>query len=415
MDRRTCLDRNRQSRFCPGQELREKSCSEEEEKKRRAETGRGLRSASVTATRSSAPGEHPNGPSGRAEQAENDAALKALRARLLAPPPLPPAAQSPARGAAKALLLVRLPTGGDDLSQLMGMLSNVSRVWWGHYRVQARIMAASDSSGDESLGPIQYRMQNRQVFALPDQGVPRRRRQRHYPEFRLQDCTLVRVGGQPAPTLTATAPATEAAKPAAGAATPVAPARPARNAIEPDSPLGRGVRLHGEKDFQPALQQLLIAAQSLLHHGSRSISLTRMAGSAWMLKRRRQRSARSDWIRAPSRSCGNPIPQRRGGRSAAPRRASTPGFISPSGSTAAFSASSRPASPAPGCRSSGRCAQAGSRPHRSRRGREFVHAASSAPSQPGSACPVEPRQEAGSAVALCSGSHRSGRCRPPRR
>ena len=31
--------------------------------------------------------------------------------------------------------------------------------------------------------------------------------------------------------------------------------------IEPVSRLGRGVQLHGEKDFQQALQQLLIAAQ----------------------------------------------------------------------------------------------------------------------------------------------------------
>ena len=88
------------------------------------------------------------------------------------------------------------------------------------------------------------------MLALPDQGVPLLGfdivDQGTIREFRLPDCRLVRVGAQPA----------------AAPAPPVAPARPARNAIEPDSPLGRGVRLHGEKDFQPALQQLLIAAQS---------------------------------------------------------------------------------------------------------------------------------------------------------
>ena len=48
----------------------------------------------------------------------------------------------------------------------------------------------------------------------------------------------------------------------AGAATPAAAAGRAREPIEPISRLGRGVQLHGEKDFQPALQQLLVAAQS---------------------------------------------------------------------------------------------------------------------------------------------------------
>jgi hypothetical protein len=39
-------------------------------------------------------------------------------------------------------------------------------------------------------------------------------------------------------------------------------AGPAREPIEPISRLGRGVQLHGEKDFQQALQQLLVAARS---------------------------------------------------------------------------------------------------------------------------------------------------------
>jgi Tfp pilus assembly protein PilF len=48
----------------------------------------------------------------------------------------------------------------------------------------------------------------------------------------------------------------------AGAATPTAASARTREPIEPISRLGRGVQLHGEKDFQPALQQLLVAAQS---------------------------------------------------------------------------------------------------------------------------------------------------------
>ena len=199
------------------------------------------------------------------QQAENDAALKALRARLLASPPLPPE-RNPLLGRWR-VPTGATPRGGDDLAQLMGLLSNpgaaLCEVVFGGGTTEFKpgSWSSSDSSGDDSLGPIQYRMQDGQVFALPDLGVPLLGfdivDEGTIREFRLQDCTLVRVGPQPA-----AAPATRAAPPAAGASTPVAPARPARNAIEPDSPLGRGVRLHDEKDFQPALQQLLIAAQS---------------------------------------------------------------------------------------------------------------------------------------------------------
>ena len=70
-------------------------------------------------------------------------------------------------------------------------------------------------------------------------------------------CVLVRVGAQ-----RTTAPATRAVQPTAGLATQTAAAGPAREPIEPISRLGRGVQLHGEKDFQPALQELLVAAQS---------------------------------------------------------------------------------------------------------------------------------------------------------
>ena len=205
----------------------------------------------------------------RAEQArqlaENDAAIKALRAKLLASPPLPPD-RNPLLGRWRVATGAK-PRGGDDLSQLMGMLSNpggaMCEVVFGGGIIEFRpgSWASNDSADDDSLGPIQYRMQDEQVFALPDQGIPllgfeivdRDRIQ----EVRLPDCALVRVGAQPA-----AAPATRAAAPSTGAGTPIAPARAARNPIDPNSPLGRGVRLHGEKDFQPALQQMLIAAQT---------------------------------------------------------------------------------------------------------------------------------------------------------
>ena len=205
----------------------------------------------------------------RAEQArqlaENDAALKALRAKLLASPPRPPD-RNPLLGVWRVATGSK-PSGGDDLSQLMGLLSNpggaMCEVVFGGGTTEFKpgSWAANDSAGNDSLGPIQYRMQDKLVFALPDQGLPLlgfdivdKNTMR---EFRLADCALVRVGAQPT-----AAPATRAAQPAAGAAAPLAPARSAREPIEPVSRLGRGVQLHGEKDFQLALQQLLVAAQS---------------------------------------------------------------------------------------------------------------------------------------------------------
>lgn len=199
------------------------------------------------------------------QQVENDVALKALRARLLAQPPLPPE-RNPLLGRWRVAAGAK-PRGGDDLSKLMGMLSNpggaVCEVVFGGGTTVFKpgSWASNDSAGDDSLGPIQYRMQDKQVFALPDLGLPLLGfdivDKSTIREFRLPDCALVRVGAQPT-----AAPAKRAAQPAAGAAAPVAPARSARKPIDPNSPLGRGVRLHGEKDFQPALQQLLVAAQS---------------------------------------------------------------------------------------------------------------------------------------------------------
>ncbi len=81
-------------------------------------------------------------------------------------------------------------------------------------------------------------------------------------------CVLVRSGAPAAAANATTAPgnaraaASGSSSSPAGAATPAAAAGRAREPIEPISRLGRGVQLHGEKDFQQALQQLLVAAQS---------------------------------------------------------------------------------------------------------------------------------------------------------
>ncbi len=199
------------------------------------------------------------------QNAETEAALSAMRAELLAMPPLPPD-RNP--------LLGRWRVAGsdksgvrDDWSQLQGMIANPGAAMCtmlfgeGATEFLSGSWASIDSLGSDSLGKIQYRMHDSRAYALPDQGVPLlgfdivdRNRIR---EVRLPDCVLVRVGTRPT-----AAPATRAVEPAAGVATPVASARSARNPIDPNSPLGRGVRLHGEKEFQPALQLLLVAAQS---------------------------------------------------------------------------------------------------------------------------------------------------------
>ncbi|RPH53636.1 MAG: hypothetical protein EHM84_03460, partial [Lysobacterales bacterium] len=199
------------------------------------------------------------------QNAETDVALKALRAQLLAMPPLPPD-RNPLLGRWRIAGSGHAPAG-DDWSQLLGMTANPGTAMCaivfgeGVTEFLPGSWASIDSLGNDSLGAIQYRLHDSRAYALPDQGLPllgfeivdRNRIQ----EVRLPDCVLVRVGAQPT-----AAPATQAANPTAGAATPVAPARSARNPIDPNSPLGRGVRFQGEKDFQPALQQLLVAEQS---------------------------------------------------------------------------------------------------------------------------------------------------------
>ncbi len=241
------------------------SCSEDEGKKwdeeSREEAYEQQRQRDEEFERQSAPG--------RAErarqQAENDAALKALRAELLASPALPPD-RNPLLGRWRVGTGVK-PRAGDDMSQLMEMLSNpgaaMCEVVFGGGTTEFKpgSWAANDSAGDDSLGPIQYRAKGKQVFALPDQGLPLLGFDivdgSTIREFRLPDCVLVRVGAQPT-----AAPATRATAPTPGVGTAIAPTRSAREPIEPVSRLGRGVQLHGEKDFQQALQQLLVAAQS---------------------------------------------------------------------------------------------------------------------------------------------------------
>lgn len=209
----------------------------------------------------------------RQEQAqqlvETEAMLEALRAKLLATPPLPPD-RNPLLGRWRVASNAKAG-GGDDLAQLMGMLSNpggaICEVVFGGGITEflPDSWSSLDSAGNDSLGPIQYRKQGNKVFAIPVQGLPLLGFNvidaNNIQEFRVENCNLARVSAKSA---AVPARATLAARPATVgvAAAPIASSRPAGKPIDPDSPLGRGVRLHGEKEFQPALQQLLAAAQS---------------------------------------------------------------------------------------------------------------------------------------------------------
>jgi tetratricopeptide (TPR) repeat protein len=128
--------------------------------------------------------------------------------------------------------------------------------------------------GSRPGGAIAYRSGGKQVvWVIPDNLKPT--------PFTIESpdrilmgidgsCAMVRVGA-PAGTAAATtmtapgnarAAASGPSSSPAGAATQTATTSRAREPIEPISRLGRGVQLHREKDFQPALQQLLVAAQS---------------------------------------------------------------------------------------------------------------------------------------------------------
>ena len=145
------------------------------------------------------------------QQGDYAASLEALRVRLLASPALPPD-RNPLLGRWRVATGAG-QRGGDELSQLMGMLSNpggaMCEVVFGGGVVEFKpeSWASNDSSGDDSLGPIQYRSQGKQIFALPGQGLPLLGfdivDKGTIREFRLENCVLVRIGTQPAAASTA--------------------------------------------------------------------------------------------------------------------------------------------------------------------------------------------------------------------
>jgi len=228
--------------------------------------------------------------------ADNAAMLQQMRTQLL---------KTPALQANRNVLLGRWRVAGsdkprpkDDWAELASLLTNpggaMCTVLFGEGITEflPATWASIDSYGNDSLGRIQYRMHNGSVYALPDQGIPLlgfevvdKNRIR---EVRMPSCVLERVAAQAAavpvpqavgpataykiqagksgagsaPQGTKPAAATQSAQAGTNAATPPASVRPAGEPIDPNSPLGRGVRLHAEKDFQPALRELLIAEKA---------------------------------------------------------------------------------------------------------------------------------------------------------
>ncbi len=179
----------------------------------------------------------PSWQGGQAGQyAENDAALQALRARLLAAPALP-ADRNPLLGRWR-IAADAGARAADEMSQLIGMLANPAGAMCGVLfgegtttEFRAGSWAAIDGSGNDSLGPVQYRLDERRVYALPDRGVPLLGFEfidnNRIREVRMPTCVLVRVGAASGATA-AKAPAPARAGPAATAGTASAlPVRPA--------------------------------------------------------------------------------------------------------------------------------------------------------------------------------------------
>jgi hypothetical protein len=137
------------------------------------------------------------------QQADMAAAIQALRTRLLAAPALP-ADRNPLLGRWR-LAGGKRPQAGDELSQLIGILADPSAAMCGVVfgedtttEFRAGSWAAIDGSGDDSLGPTQYRLESKRLYVLPDRGVPLLGFElidgNTIREIRTPDCVLVRVG-----------------------------------------------------------------------------------------------------------------------------------------------------------------------------------------------------------------------------
>ena len=133
--------------------------------------------------------------------AQNSAAFKAWRAKLLGMPPLPDE-RNPLLGRWRVEGSAK-PQRKDDLSLLMGMLANPGGAACqmvfgsGVIEFKSRSWASIDGAGNDSLGPIVYRGSGKGVWAIPDKGIEMMGfeiQQQRAVSLNMEGCTLVRVG-----------------------------------------------------------------------------------------------------------------------------------------------------------------------------------------------------------------------------
>jgi hypothetical protein len=163
--------------------------------------------------------------------AQNSAALKALRAKLVGMPPLPDE-RNPLLGRWRVESDDK-PQRKDELGQLMGMLANPGGAACqftfgaGIIEFKSKSWASIDGHGDDSLGPIAYRADGKRVFALPAKGIELMGFDVAPPNrvvvVNIAGCALVRVAGtttttQSRPSSRALLASNATAPPAAGAA-----------------------------------------------------------------------------------------------------------------------------------------------------------------------------------------------------
>jgi len=163
--------------------------------------------------------------------AQDSAALRALRTKLLGMPPLPDE-RNPLLGRWRVESDGK-PQRKDDLGQLMGMLANPGGAACqftfgaGIIEFKPKSWASIDGHGDDSLGPIAYRADGKRVFALPAKGIELMGFDVAPPNrvvvVNIAGCALVRVAGTTTATQSGSSSralltSSAAAPPAAGAA-----------------------------------------------------------------------------------------------------------------------------------------------------------------------------------------------------
>ena len=221
------------------EEFQRQQKATEEQKKRQGEYDVQSRSDAAKREAEQAPARRAR----MAQDTQNAADMKALRAKLLGMPPLPDE-RNPLLGQWRVESVAK-PQRKDELGLLMGMLANPGGAacqftfGGGITEFKPKSWASIDGHGDDSLGPIAYRGDAKRVWAIPAKGIELMgfdvADRNRAVSVNLEGCTLVRVGAPAANAAAnaATAPgnartgaANSSVPPAAGALPQVAAAAP---------------------------------------------------------------------------------------------------------------------------------------------------------------------------------------------